>query len=223
MAPRPLQALAEGNLSLADRIADVLAARIVEGRLQPGVPVRQDHIAVEFGASHVPVREAFRTLEAQGLLVSEPRRGVRVAPLDAASVREVVAMRVALETLALRHALPGISSAHIAAAEAAIAEGRASREIAVWEAANRRFHRAIIQACAMPRLLAAIDQLHQESARYLFAAWSALDWQLRSDDEHEAILALIRGGQMADATRALADHIQAAGDALVRSIEAKQG
>jgi DNA-binding GntR family transcriptional regulator len=216
------QALAGQNLSLADRIAEMLASRIVEGRLPPGVPVRQDHVAAELGASHVPVREAFRMLEAQGLLVSEPRRGVRVAPLDVASVREVVAMRASLETLALRHALPSISPAHIAAAQAAIAEGRASREIAVWEAANRRFHRAIIAACAMPRLLAAIDQLHRESARYLFAAWSTLDWQPRSDDEHEVILALIRAGEVEGAARALAAHVEAAGGALVRDMEARR-
>ena len=72
----------EAGASLTSRIAGKLSQRILTGDLAPGAAVRQDHVAAEFGASHVPVREAFRTLEAQGLLVSEPRRGVRVAPLE---------------------------------------------------------------------------------------------------------------------------------------------
>ena len=68
--------------TLAVRISRVLADRIVAGEIGPGERLRQDRIAEEFGASHVPVREAFRRLEAQGLAISEPRRGVRVAAFD---------------------------------------------------------------------------------------------------------------------------------------------
>ena len=66
------------NETIAARISRVLADRIIEGEIEPGTKLRQDHIAEEFQTSHVPVREAFRRLEAQGLAVSEPRRGVRV-------------------------------------------------------------------------------------------------------------------------------------------------
>ena len=61
--------------TLAHRISRVLADRIIAGQIEPGARLRQDHIAEEFGASHVPVREAFRHLESRGLAVSEPRRG----------------------------------------------------------------------------------------------------------------------------------------------------
>ncbi|MCJ9674875.1 GntR family transcriptional regulator, partial [Neorhizobium sp. SHOUNA12B] len=59
--------------TIASRISRVLADRIVRGELAPGARLRQDHIAEEFETSHVPVREAFRRLEAQGLAISEPR------------------------------------------------------------------------------------------------------------------------------------------------------
>ncbi len=72
----------------AVRISRVLADRIIAGAIEPGTQVRQDHIAAEFGASQVPVREAFRRLEAQGLAVSEPRRGVRVASFQLSEVRK---------------------------------------------------------------------------------------------------------------------------------------
>ena len=75
--------------TIASRISRALAERIIHGELVPGSRLAQDHIAEEFGASHVPVREAFRRLEAQGLVVSIPRRGVRVASFDLKQVREV--------------------------------------------------------------------------------------------------------------------------------------
>ncbi len=62
--------------TLVEKISEALALRIVHGLLKPGIRLRQDEVASEFGASHVPVREAFRLLEAQGLVQSEPRRGV---------------------------------------------------------------------------------------------------------------------------------------------------
>ena len=68
-----------GQDTIASRISRALAERIIHGELVPGSRLAQDHIAEEFGASHVPVREAFRRLESQGLVASEPRRGVRVA------------------------------------------------------------------------------------------------------------------------------------------------
>ena len=136
----------------------------------------QDHIAEEFQASHVPVREAFRKLEAQGLVVGKPRCGVRVSDLDPSIVREVTEMRAAMESLALSHALPRLREADLDAARQALVEGEASDQIAVWEAANRRFHLAITAPCAMPRLMASIGDLHRSDARFLFATWKQLDW-----------------------------------------------
>jgi DNA-binding GntR family transcriptional regulator len=204
----------ENDRSITGQIARALAHRIVTGVLPPGAPIRQDHVAEEFRASHVPVREAFRKLEAQGLVVSEPRRGVRVAPLDPATVMEVTEIRAALEVLALRHAVPKITEADLSAAGAAQSDGEASLDIAVWEAANRRFHRALVAPCAMPRLMANIDDLHQVSARFLFATWQELEWQPRSDDEHRVILARLRARNLEGATAALEQHILAAGRAL---------
>ena len=66
--------------TLAVRISRTLADRIIAGEIEPGTRLRQDHIAEEFGASHVPVREAFRRLESQGLAVSEPPQGRSASP-----------------------------------------------------------------------------------------------------------------------------------------------
>lgn len=206
---------------LPDRIAEILARRIVLGELPAGAKIGQDHVAEEFGASHVPVREAFRRLEAQGLLVSLPRRGVRVAPLDPAAVREVTEMRATLEALALGHAARAFSAEDLEAAEQALAEGEASSDLIVWEEANRRFHRALVAPCQMPRLLRTIDDLHQASARFLLAAWKDLDWRPRSDDEHRALLEKMRAHDAEGAAALLVSHILTAGRALADRLAEK--
>lgn len=198
---------AKSEETLAARISRSLAERIIAGEIAPGSRLRQDHIAEEFGASHVPVREAFRRLEAQGLAVSEPRRGVRVAAFDLSEVKEVAEMRAALEVLALRHAAPHLTAAILDAAEDATKAADNSGDVRSWEEANRRFHRLIIEPCRMPRLLAGIDDLHAASARFLFSAWRS-DWETRTDHDHRAILAALRRGDVDTACSTLARHVQ---------------
>ncbi len=211
----------DGDRSLAGQIARTLASQIVSGVLKPGARLRQDEVARAFHASHVPVREAFRRLDAQGLIVTEPRRGVRVATLDPADVVEVTEMRAALEALALRHALPKPQPSDIERAREALEVCAGQSDVTVWEAANRRFHDALTTPCALPRLLAAISDLHRVSARHLFATWQGLDWQPRSDDEHRSILSAIEDKHTERACRLLSDHILDAGRALAAALEAK--
>src|SRR3984885_10363997 len=134
--------IADDNITTAGRIAEAIAEQIISGRLQPDAPLRQDHVAREFNSSHVPVREAFRQLEAQHLVVSLPRRGVRIASLDANAIREIAEMRAALEVVALRHAAPRLTSAHLAKIELALIEGDNAETLQEFEAANRGFHQA---------------------------------------------------------------------------------
>ena len=210
-----------GDGSIAAVIAQALAARIVSGELKPGVALRQDHVAAEFHASHVPVREAFRRLEAQSLVVSLPRRGVRVAPLDPATVLEAAEMRAVLEQLALRHSLSCIRPLDLDEAEAALDADAAATDVLALEAANRRFHRALTWPCAMPRLCGTIADLQQSNARALAAMWQTLpDWQSRSAGEHRAILDAIRRGEGEQAAVILAAHIRDGGKALAERLAA---
>jgi DNA-binding GntR family transcriptional regulator len=198
----------DGDQSVAGRIAAELAERIVSGVLGPGERLMQDRVAEEFRASHVPVREAFRALEGQGLVIAKPRCGVRVSALDPGVVREVTEMRAVLEGLALRHAVPRLVGADIEAAWRAVAEGDASDQVAGWEAADRRFHLAITAPCGMARLMAAIGELQRSTARVLFATWEGRDWEPRSDSGHRVILERLERGDGAGAREVLEAHVR---------------
>ena len=201
----------------AAKISRVLAERIISGELAPGTRLRQDHIAAEFNFSHVPVREALRRIESQGLAVSEPRRGVRVASFDLEEITEVAEMRAVLEVLALQKAFPNINETLLRKAEEAAVDCDAASDVRTWEEANRRFHRLIISVCAMPRLLSTIDNLHVVSARFLFAAWQQ-DWEVRTDSDHRIILDALRDRDIAKASATLRDHVKRIGHARSRTV-----
>lgn len=194
-------------VSLAEKISRDLAGRIVSGEIAPGARLRQDHIAAEFGASHVPVREAFQRLEAQGLVENLPRRGVRVAPFSLEDLREVAGMRAALEVLALRNAAPHLTKAILDEAEDATRAGDHAGDVHAWEEANRHFHQLILAPCAMPRLLRTINDLHTASARFLFSVWRA-EWETPTDRDHRAILAALRAGDVDAAATLLVRHVE---------------
>ncbi len=195
------------SATMADVIYDALCARIVTGDLPAGEKLRQDHIAREFGTSHVPVREALLRLEGHGLAQSQPRRGMRVAALDPEEVREVTEMRIALETLALSHAIPRLTATDLKAGEAARLACDAAETMVEWDLRNRAFHRAILAPCAMPRLLGAIDDLHIASARHFHAHWRHR-WVQRVDKEHAAILAAMQRRDTQAAVELLRRHLK---------------
>jgi DNA-binding GntR family transcriptional regulator len=143
---------------------------------------------------------------------------VRVARLDARGVMEVTEMRAALEPLALGHALGRMTPDDLAEAASALAEGEASRDLLVWDAANRRFHLALLRPCALPRLLRAVEELHHASSRVLIATWRERDWQGRSDQEHQDLLAAVAAGRGEAACTLLRRHITAAGAALAAGL-----
>lgn len=195
--------------TLVDRIVAALSAEIEDGQLQPNARLLQNEIAARFSASHVPVREAFRRLEAKGLALSLPRRGVRVASVDAASHFEALEMRAVLEGLALRHAFTHYPAGYLATLGAA--DQACSRAVteAEWREANRNFHNSLIAPCPMPGLLAEIGRLNSVLRRGEAHLGGRQRLSLPRDDrDHKAILAALRSGDLDRAAAVLAQHIR---------------
>lgn len=193
--------------TIADTIYTDLSQQIITGTLPAGEKLRQDHIAKAFETSHVPVREALLRLQAHGLAQSEPRKGMRVTALDPAEVREVIEMRVSLETLALQHAVQNMTPAAVRVADEARLACDAAEDMPTWEARNRIFHRAILTPCAMPRLLHTVDDLHIASARHLYAHWQNR-WTQRVDADHAAIVTALKRRDATTACDILRRHIR---------------
>ncbi|WP_409190471.1 GntR family transcriptional regulator [Bradyrhizobium sp. RDM4] len=196
------------NTTIAERIADALGERIINGALRPDAPLRQDHVAREFSSSHVPVREAFRQLEAKHLVTTVPRRGVRVASLDTKSVKEIAEMRAALEVVALRNSASNLTPQGFGVIELALSDAENARTIEEFERANRAFHHALVAPCGMPRLLASLDGLQLANSRLVFAMARSGGWRPRSNQDHRLILQALRACNIDRACDLLARHIQ---------------
>ncbi|NIZ12850.1 GntR family transcriptional regulator [Phaeobacter sp. HF9A] len=195
------------NETAADKIFHAVMERIVTGDLPPGEKLRQDYIARDYDTSHVPVREAFLRLEAKGLAKSIPHKGMRVTSLEPTEIREVIEMRVALEVLALTHALPHHDADSLATLEAARLACDGAADILAWNRGNQQFHRALLAPCAMPRLLATIEDLHITAARHLFAYWRDR-WVPRPDADHAALLDAVRAQDTTGACDLLRRHLR---------------
>ncbi|MCG7623595.1 GntR family transcriptional regulator [Epibacterium sp. Ofav1-8] len=190
-----------------DKIFRALMERIVTGDLPAGEKLRQDHIARDYEVSHVPVREAFLRLEAKGLAKSIPHKGMRVTALEPTEIREVIEMRVALEVLALTHAMPRHDAESVSTAEAARRDCDAATDMVTWDRCNRRFHLALLAPCAMPRLLASIEDLHITAARHMFANWRTR-WAPRPDGDHAALMTAVQEQDLAQACDLLRRHLR---------------
>ncbi|MFC3163317.1 GntR family transcriptional regulator [Ciceribacter thiooxidans] len=194
--------------TVAERIARVLGERIVAGELMPGAPLRQDRIAEEFEASHVPAREAFQLLRSRGLVVAEPRRGVRVAPLDPAAIQETVEIRAALESLALTFAGPRMNAVCLERIEKALIAADQAQTMAEWEQANRVFHRELVMPCRMPKLLSMLDDLQLANSRIIFSATRSAGWQPGSSLAHRQIVNALKKKEFDRAATMLRNHIR---------------
>lgn len=195
--------------TLAEKIADELAHRIVIGDLKPGERLRQEVYAHEFNTSHVPIREAFLRLEIRKLAISEPRRGMRVAPLERSDAREIVRMRGALEVMAIRTQKGRPHRKQLAKIEAALKAGDEAEDLVAWEAANRAFHTSLAELSLMPRLVSAVVELNVAFSREVFAQARNAHWQPRSNHDHQRIYDALIQGEIEAAAQLLESHIWA--------------
>ncbi|RME43612.1 MAG: GntR family transcriptional regulator [Caldilineae bacterium] len=148
-------------------VADRLREAILRGQLKPGQKLDQNEIAEHLNVSRSPVREALRTLEAEGLVQVYPHRGAVVAELSAEEVAEISQIRVVLEGMAARLAAPKLDDERIATLQAVLDELNRTTDLDRWVTLNRRFHHTIYRAANRPRLLSLIQNLRNTMAPYI--------------------------------------------------------
>lgn len=200
-----------------ERIAAELRADIIHGRLKPDSPLRQEHLADRFTTSRMPVRDALRMLEAEGLIDMQPNRGARVAPLDPEGFREIYEMRAAAEALALRKAIPEMTNSQLDHA-AELQDMAETAPIAAFGNLNNRFHKTLYAPCGWARLLSHIDVLADLSDRYLRIAAIELDYTGQSHEEHRTLLMACYERDTEKACSLLDTHIKEAGQALYSAL-----
>lgn len=194
--------------TLPEQIAARLQREVLSSKLKPGDPLRETDLSERFGVSRGPIREAFRQLTQQGLLVLEPNKGVRVAQNPSVEVRPlVVQLRRKIETFVLDSIFECITADDLAVWDDILADIKAaceSNDVDALTEHDLRFHQAIIQSHDDKDLFT----LWQPIMMRMLMHYNRLDDIMESYREHKRILDAIHSGQKAEAIRALEANIQ---------------
>jgi DNA-binding GntR family transcriptional regulator len=200
--------------SLGKEVADQLRRLILTGHHKPGDRLVEDKLSTELGVSRVPIREALRTLAAEGLVDLPPRRGASVAALSADVARDLVEVRATLEGLNARLAARHHEAAIVGELKQVLAEGnRAAQSGNIDDLVrlNGAFHDKLAEA-GRNSVLWDIMRTLRERTSLVFAANGAArsrtDW-----DEHSRILAAVIDGDEELAALLAMRHVHQAAEA----------
>lgn len=216
--------------AVVDSIAVQIRTKIANGEISIGTWLRQETLAAEFEVSRQPIREALRTLQAEGVVAIAPNRGALVQGWSPAEIRNAYAVRAELEGMAARLAARHIEPHQIVAlrhAERLFASAvvdsspPAGTGAAPWEQANTMFHETVMDAAGNPRLQRTVEEIHRGFPRNL--TWAALAEQPRliavSAREHTSIREAIEAGRAGDARRHMMRHLASAGELIAGFFE----
>lgn len=189
------------DLTAQDLVLTSLREAILSAALPPGTRLRQEKLAELFRTSRIPVREALRALEYEGLVSSMPRRGFTVTELDADDIEEVYDLRIVLESHAVRLAVPLMTDDDLHVLEELYARMVAAESGDQQLAERERFYSHLYSITGQPRLVGLISRLRQEIARSL--RWPTLQ---HAPEHHGRFFEAIRAGDADGAAAQLASH-----------------
>ncbi len=197
-------------LPLRDVVFNTLRQAILTGELKPGERLMEIHLADRLGVSRTPIREAIRKLELEGLVVMIPRKGAQVAKITEKNLKDVLEVRRALDTLAVRLACKRMDDTYKKQLREACDEFakvvKCSNTKDITEA-DVRFHDIINQSTGNDRLIQLVNNLAEQMYRYRLEYIKDAAYHNRLIDEHEEIYNAIMEQDEERAAKAVVVHI----------------
>ena len=199
------------NLALlSQRVTLDIKNLILSGDLAPGSRIRQEELALRFGTSRIPVREALRYLESEGLVTLKANSGAWVAKLDLADCIEVYKIRERIEPLAISESVPRLDDAQIAKLETLVERMELSRDTDAFLRLDREFHIDSYAGADMPELQGLIRRYWNKTQQYRSAFTRLVGPQGRwlIHYEHRLILEAIKRRDVDGSAALLLGHIR---------------
>jgi len=208
------------KLSLYQR----LRQDIRQGIWPAGQLMNQQKLSDYYQVSRIPVRDALQQLKAEGLLVMAGKASVKVPELSAVEAEELCQIRLALEPLALKRALPALSFHQLGRAEDLLRQIEQQHHLSAADrgAMNWQFHALLYQPGNSPQLMRLLETVHQQVERYLGFQELVLGYTDTSSAEHWLLLQHLRDGNQQLALDLLHQHIADASQMLVRHLAQTQ-
>jgi len=202
--------------STSDFVAETLREAIVSGQLASGALLKQDELAERFAVSKIPVREALKRLEAEGLVNFIRNKGALVASMSPSEIWEYVEIRAILEARAAELSAPHITEANLQAARDAVEAFGAERNPARWGELNWRLHSALYIDAQRPVLLAEIRSLYDKVERYVRALLAVTPELPKTQREHHVIIDAFAARDAEKAATLTRAHVLDGGASLVK-------
>ncbi len=197
-------------------IEETLRSAILDGRIPCGTALRQQDLADLFGVSRMPVREALRQLEAQALLNVVAHKGAVVAPLVSGDAVETYALRILLESEALRLSIPLLEKADVEQAARHIDDMETEQDYTEIGRLNRLFHMSLYRRAPNRRLLSLIEEGLNEEERFLRFNLEAMGLGKLSQDDHRALLLAVEDRDIQRAVTLLENHLNRGVEVITR-------
>jgi DNA-binding GntR family transcriptional regulator len=212
--------------SLTSAVADKLRDQIIRGEISEGTLLRQDLIAKQFSVSRIPVREALRQLDAEGLISILPNRGAVVPVLSPADVEELFKIRALLEPEVLRASIPNLTEEDLSEAAAIlrrfVSELRVEKQVSAWGRLNWQFHLKLYSRADRPHFLNIIQNINDKGDRYTRLQLYLTHGIKRANEEHAQLLEFCRKRDASAAATLLRQHIQYASHSLKKSLQERR-
>lgn len=197
--------------SLPDVIATDLRQRILSGDLPEGELIRQELLAEEYAVSRMPIREALKRLDAEGLVVFTNNRGATVTKHTLDEIAEIFDVRMMLEVDLFTRAIPLMQETHFDECESILKEMEISYEsgdVAAWGPLNARFHGALYAAAERKLTSYLLERASLQSNRYVSLHIDQLNKSKSAQQDHSDLLTLARQGDVEGAADKLRSHIE---------------
>ncbi len=201
-----LAANVSGDSSAPHHIANILREAIYRGIFTEGSPLHQAQIALKLGVSPIPLREALRLLETEGLVEFQGYRGAFVTELSLEEARELYEMISALETNLMRIAFPGITRRIVEEAGNVLDMMENETDCIRWRDLNFLFHALLYEPADRPLTVDMIARLRQKTDRNIRAHLDSM--RKESEKQHREILDAVSAGDLEASVAALKRHLE---------------
>jgi DNA-binding GntR family transcriptional regulator len=194
--------------SIVDTVTERLRREILAGEIEPGGRIRVGELEQRFGVSHIPIREALRRLEAEGLVVTSPQRATLVAGIALEDLAGLYDLRRIIEIPVARRAVEDATEADVAAVRAAFEElEQAEPDSAEFWERHRAFHWALMAPGATAWIQRVLDQVWQTAERYVRLTASAFGTTEEAMREHEQMVELYEARDAGELAELLERHL----------------
>lgn len=205
----------------SQRIADVLADRILDGRLPPGTRIKQEELAAELDASRIPVREALRILSSRGLVKLQANAGAWVASMTMRDLQQSYEIRERIEPLLLQDSIPRLTESDVQELRGIQGDIEHCDRADDFLRLDREFHWTTYRGHRSPQLADMVGRLWDSTQSYRHAFLRLTGWQVSwvTIGEHQFLLEAIENCDVDSAERILSLHIRRTRVALSRHPE----